>query len=170
MDHETFARCWTQTQPVVANYVSALVPDLHTAEDLLQDIAVVILQSEYDQRHPFTNWALGIARNRILQHGRDNGRRAVEFAPGLTETIAAVSSEKEPDLEERTTAMRHCIEKLGEKAWKLIALRYDQLLSAEEIGKQLGMNGGAVRMALARIRATLQACVQRQLGTPEREP
>ena len=43
-DQELFTRHWTQASRMVADYISALVPNFHEAEDLLQNVAVVLLR------------------------------------------------------------------------------------------------------------------------------
>ena len=62
---ERFMRYWTRAQPVVAGYVSSMTPDVHEADDLLQDTAVVLLRKfgEYDPGRSFVAWALGIAKS-----------------------------------------------------------------------------------------------------------
>ena len=49
-NHEQFTRRWTEAQPIVAGYINAVVPDFQEAEDLLQDVAVILLRkfTEYD--------------------------------------------------------------------------------------------------------------------------
>ena len=67
-NHEQFTRRWTEAQPIVAGYISAVVPDFQEAEDLLQDVAVILLRKfpEYDAQRPFVAWAIGIAKREVL--------------------------------------------------------------------------------------------------------
>src|SRR5436309_247151 len=83
---EQFARLWTESQPVVAAFVLSVIPDFHQAEDVLQQVAVVLVREfdRFDASRPFLPWALGIARNLALQSRRDVARRSKHF---LSETV-----------------------------------------------------------------------------------
>ena len=88
-DQERFTRCWTQAQPAVAGYIGSLVPNFHEAEDLLQNVAVVLLRKypEYDESLPFVAWAMGIARFEILAKQRNFARSRTVFTPELAEQV-----------------------------------------------------------------------------------
>ncbi len=57
-NHEQFTRRWTEAQPIVAGYINAVVPDFQEAEDLLQDVAVILLRQST------------LARSASVRHGR----------------------------------------------------------------------------------------------------
>ena len=65
-DQDRFTRCWTQAQPAIAGYIAALVPDPHAADDVVQEVAVILLRkfAEYDPARPFIAWAMGVAKGR----------------------------------------------------------------------------------------------------------
>ena len=60
---EKLARLWTESQSVVASYIFSLVRDFHLAEDILQQVAVVLVREfeKYDPSRPFLPWTMGIA-------------------------------------------------------------------------------------------------------------
>jgi|SRR5688572_11777929 len=62
---EQFTRLWTEAQPLIAGYINSFEPEFDRAEDLLQDVAVILLRKfpEYDPQRPFVAWAIGIARD-----------------------------------------------------------------------------------------------------------
>jgi DNA-directed RNA polymerase specialized sigma24 family protein len=64
---EQFICLWTIAQPKVANLISAAIPDFQQSQDILQNVALSCLRefSEYDERLPFVEWALLIAKSRI---------------------------------------------------------------------------------------------------------
>ena len=59
---ELLARFWTQHQPTVGAYVLAMIPNFHQSEDVLQQVAVVLVREfdKYDTSRPFLPWALGL--------------------------------------------------------------------------------------------------------------
>jgi DNA-directed RNA polymerase specialized sigma24 family protein len=50
--HEQFTRLWTEAQPIVSAYLNALVPDFQEAEDLSQDVSVILLRKFSNRRRP----------------------------------------------------------------------------------------------------------------------
>ena len=163
--HEDFTRYWTQAQPVVARYVNSIVPDFNQAEDVLQEVAVVLLRrfDEYDPSRPFAAWALGIARNKILALHRARPLSCLGDCPDILEAAASACEELAPEMEARRRALRECVGEVHGRAFKLLSLRYEQSLKPQEIARRLGMAAGAVRVALLRLRDTLQDCVERRL-------
>jgi DNA-directed RNA polymerase specialized sigma24 family protein len=71
-DHsEQFICLWTGAQPKIANLIDEAISDFQQSHDILQNVALSCLRefSEYDERLPFVEWALVIARSRIRQAG-----------------------------------------------------------------------------------------------------
>ena len=164
-DNESFMRYWTQAQPVVAGYVSSMLRDPHEAEDLLQEVAVVLLRKfgEYDPTRSFVAWAMGIAKFEILSSRRSHARSFLTFNAELMDTVADVYDEMSPELESRCGALRKCLRKVKGRAKKIVRLRYEESLKPAAIAEMLSMAAGAVRVQLSRVRASLGACVERAL-------
>ena len=55
---------WAQSQPLIAAFISSLVPDFHDADDILQNVAVVTVRKyeQFDPNRSFVAWAIGIAK------------------------------------------------------------------------------------------------------------
>jgi RNA polymerase sigma-70 factor, ECF subfamily len=163
---ERFTRCWTQAQAAIAGYVSALVPDQHAADDLLQDIAVALMRkfADYDPGRPFIAWAMGIAKMEILTMRRDRARAASRFRAATVGALAEVWQEMLPEFDERRQALGECLKAIAGRNLELVRLRYEEALEPREIATRTGIAAGAVRVALARIRAALQACIERRVA------
>ena len=60
-------REWALAQPAVAAFLTSVVRDFRERDDLLQDVAVAVIESfeSYDESRPFVPWAIGIARHRV---------------------------------------------------------------------------------------------------------
>lgn len=166
---ERFTRHWTQAQPVVAGFVGSMIPDFHQAEDLLQNVAVVLLRKfdEYDPARPFAAWALGIAKNEILSWRRAHARSFLSYHPELLEAVAAAYEEMSPELRLRVSALKHCLQDVEGRAWDVLRLRYEESLQPRDIASKLGLAAGNVRVILSRIRTALQGCVERRLSSQE---
>ncbi|MFM9145237.1 MAG: sigma-70 family RNA polymerase sigma factor, partial [Phycisphaerales bacterium] len=85
---------WRRAQPAVSAFVHALVHDRAERDDVLQDVAVAVLESHhrYDPSRPFLAWALTIARNEVVDSLRRRRRRpallGTDAADALAEAIA----------------------------------------------------------------------------------
>ncbi len=168
-DSERFTREWTRAQPVVSSFIGAVVRDFNSAEDLLQDVAVVLLKrfSEYDPSRSFTGWALGIARLKVLEAKRAP-HDLLAADPQHLETLALAHEELSPEIERSKAALRECLQTIKGRALTLLKLRYDRAIKPQAIAAEMGMNPGAVRVMLTRTRQTLFDCIQKQLASARR--
>jgi RNA polymerase sigma-70 factor (ECF subfamily) len=163
--HEQFTRLWTEAQPILAGYLSAVVPDFQEAEDLLQEVAVVLLRkfSEYDSERPFVGWAIGIAKFEVLMARRRHARNRIFYQEDLLERLGEAYEEMAPELEDRSRALHDCVRTLQGRASELVRLRYKEALTSDAIAVRASMAVVAVRVALSRARAALRDCIERKL-------
>ena len=163
---EDFATLWVESYDRVRAYVRVFVPSLHDSEDVIQETAVAIAKDfdKYDPSRPFLEWAIGIARRRVLQHFRKRGReRRMIFD---TETVALIEQsflELEPRMDAYRAALEDCLKRLPTRSRKLVELRYTSAQRADEIADGLGLTVKSVYTRLSQIRLALRECVQRRL-------
>ncbi len=165
-DHESFMRHWTQAQPIIASYLGAMAKNSHDAEDMLQDVAVILLRKfpEYDPARKFVAWALGIAKMEVLSERRHQVLAAVCRDRLVVERMTDAYVELAPELDVRQDALRLCLESAPDRSRQLLHLRYAESYKPAKIAQTLGMDSGAVRTALSRVRAALQECIERRLA------
>lgn len=157
---------WTQAQPAVSAFVSALVGDRALRDEVLQDVAVAILESfdAYDPGRPFLPWALAIARHEVGNQRRRQGRfpaRLSETAEAALEVAVAEVGEAEHD---RLAFLDACLEELRGRPREVCDLRYRAGMSVDRIARMLGMQPNTVAKALQRVREELRACIERRAG------
>ena len=169
---EQFTRLWTEAQPKLASYLNALVPDFQEAEDLLQDVAVVLLRKfpDYDPQRPFIGWAIGIAKREVLMARRRHARNFLCYQAELLERITEAYEELAPELDDRSRALRECLRLIKGRAGELLRLRYDDALKPLDIARHIGMAVIAVRVMLSRTRSALRECIERKLKTGSAGP
>ena len=70
------ARLWTLAQPAVSAFVGSIVRDFRDRDDVLQEVAVAVIDSfqSYDPSRPFVAWAIGVARNHVRNYLRGQKR------------------------------------------------------------------------------------------------
>ena len=165
MDYEKFTRCWTNAQPIVASYIGSMVPDFQQAEDLLQDVAVVLMKkfSEYDPDRPFMAWAMGVARLEILSKRRSHARSALSFQSEILDNLTSSYVEMAPELETRSMALRNCLQEIKGRQREVMKMRYVEMLKPAEIAERTGTAVIATRTMLSRVRTKLRNCIEYKL-------
>lgn len=160
-------RQWTLAQPIVSAYVTSVVRDFSARDDVLQEIAIAVIDSfrNYDPTRPFVGWALGIAQNQVGLYlrrvRRDRHHFDEEMARSLADSFAEVAAEPSPEL----SFLRDCLSELEGRAKQLCDLRYQHDLKPAAIGQAVGMSANSVAKALQRIREQLRSCIDRKTAS-----
>ena len=164
-DAERFTLLWTKTQPTVAAYIAAVVHDMHRAEDVLHQVALVLVRKfdQYDDQQPFVRWALGVARLEVLKHYKKCSGDKHLFATEVVEQIADAYADSAADLDDRRMALRQCLEEVKGRSREALRLRYINGLKPAAIAAQLSISATATRALLSRVRAALRDCITRQV-------
>ncbi len=158
------ARYWTLAQPAVSAFVAALVHDFRDRDDVLQDIAVAVLESfpSYDPARPFTAWAIGVARNQVRLYLRRRRRDRLVFDEATIACLADAFGDIDADEVRRLDHLRECLTLLASRARGLCQLRYEQDMKPAAIAERVGMTPNSVAKALQRIRDQLRECLERR--------
>jgi RNA polymerase sigma-70 factor (ECF subfamily) len=183
-DAETLARICRRDPRAVADlvhehhlplrgYVAALCADVYAIDDLAQEVFVRALQKldNVADLRDFGRFLRGVARNVVREHVRSTARykeRYIAFVEELhqsSETQAEASWAAEPEV---LSGLDRCVKKLPVRSQEFIRLRYAEEKQADEIGRAFGLSGGAVRIALLRIREAILHCLRATVkGLPE---
>lgn len=157
-------RLWTLAQPTVSAFVASVVRDFQDRDDVLQEIAVAVVQSfeRYDASRSFVGWALGVAQNQVLLYIRRKGRERHVFDTAAVESIAQAFADLPPRENRMLDHLEDCIGLLGPNSKELCALRYEQDLKPAAIAERVGASANTVAKALQRIRERLRACVEQK--------
>jgi RNA polymerase sigma-70 factor (ECF subfamily) len=161
---EQLARLWTESQPVVGAYILSLLPDFHQAEDVLQQVAVLLVREfdKYDQARPFLPWALGIARNLALKSRRDVARSSEHLlSAGLIDQIQEAFQEPSDAWGAVRKALQACLRKQPQKVLELLRWRYAYDLKPAEVAVKMGITSATVRVMLHRAREVLRRCIKK---------
>jgi RNA polymerase sigma-70 factor (ECF subfamily) len=154
-------------RPKLLAYLLHLVRDPHDAEDLLQELSVIVLEKPEMLTRAGDVFAYLRGTARHLAAGRHGDRvRSSEALRRWTEWAwesDADDGSTEADPAGQITALRHCRQGLQENARRLVTLRYDRGLDMKSIAEDLGSSIGAVKVALLRVRLALARCVQAKL-------
>ncbi len=160
-------RLWTQAQPKVSAFVTAVVRDFSDRDDLLQDIAVAVFESfdTYDPERPFLQWAMGVARNQFRTYLRRRQKEQAIFDSDTVKAIEAAFAQLPKREAIELDFLKACLEKLDGKGRQLCEMRYQKDLKPAAISEALQLPGTAVRKALQRIREQLRSCIELKAST-----
>jgi RNA polymerase sigma-70 factor (ECF subfamily) len=163
---EELARLWSEAELAVQAYVCAAIRGFQDAEDVVQQVAVTAARrfDEYDPARPFVAWALWLAKARVIDFYRSQGRRRLVFSEVLLDQVAESLVRRQSGDAARAAALETCIGKLPEKSRRLMTMRYAEDASMEAIAAAIQSTAGAVRVMLFRIRGLLADCVRAELA------
>jgi RNA polymerase sigma-70 factor (ECF subfamily) len=159
-------------QAEVHRYMRYLGLDAATAEDLAQDVFVIIfergLPPSITSATEEAAWLRGIARNLFLQWCRKRGReRTTGSDPNALDGAERVWSGeflRDGDGFDYLEALRQCRDRLNERQLKALDYRYGKGLSHREMSTAFGISAPGVKMLLRRVRAVLAKCIGKRLG------
>jgi RNA polymerase sigma-70 factor (ECF subfamily) len=168
-ESEEIAVFWTRAYPAVSAFISSMVPKFEDADDILQQVAVAIVQDydRYDKERSFVAWAIGIARNKILMYRRKKAHERSVLDAEAMNTVAEVYEHDSGEFDDMRRALRTCIKKARVRWQKILEMRYSRGLSTTRIAEQLGMTQNAIFITLHRIRLALRDCIMREISSKE---
>ncbi|MGN6368284.1 MAG: sigma-70 family RNA polymerase sigma factor [Phycisphaerae bacterium] len=166
---QELARQWTAAQPGVSIFISSVIPDVHDAQDVLQDVAAAIFSYDIEKQgvpNSFRAWAMGIARHKAIDFYRRKsarGRAKLMDAETIDHLVRA-NEEIADEIDDRREALHQCMGQMPPKARQLLDMRYKSNLSPGEIATRSNTGESAVKMALFRLRNALRECIERRLA------
>ena len=151
---EALAELYDEVFEEVYRFVSGREADRDQAEDLVQDIFLNLYRAlpSYDVTRPLRPWVMTIARNKLRDRWRRQGRRGRTV--DVEELTEPVSSEATPALllerQELAAELDRAVSLLPEGTRSVVDLRLREGLSFDEIGEALQSSTVAVRKRYSR--------------------
>jgi RNA polymerase sigma-70 factor (ECF subfamily) len=170
--HSRFIELLTTHQSRIFSFLYAHVLNLADAEDLFQQVAMV-LWGKFDQFQPGTDfgaWAIRVADLTIKNFLRGKRRSKVLFSDEVMQRIVeyqtAVPVEQ---VAARSEALQGCLERLPESDRSLVDQCYGSEAKIKDIADALGRSAGAIYTSLCRIRQALLNCIERTLAAETKQ-
>jgi RNA polymerase sigma-70 factor (ECF subfamily) len=153
-------------------YIMTLLPHRADAEDLLQQVSLIMWEKFDPQAPPedFAAWGSRIAYFKIRDYRRTLRRSRVIFSDAMLDRVAQSLADRalELRLDERHEAMVRCLEKLHRRDRELLSERFKDGATARSAAERVGLSVDAFYKALARIRRLLDDCVTRTMASEGR--
>lgn len=152
-------------QSRVKAYILSLQPNFSEAEDILQDVFLVLTRKakDFQEGSNFMAWVVTIARFKVLEALRHRRAGELVLSEETVEILAADWPAEEGENEARFAALRVCLERLAPRSQEVIRLRYFGERGPGEIARLLGWSPNSVNVALSKARQFMHDCVARRL-------
>ncbi|WP_437185330.1 sigma-70 family RNA polymerase sigma factor [Planctomicrobium sp. SH668] len=163
--HKTFLRLFTANEAAIRAYVRRLVPLRSDADDIMQDVAVVLWEKfdEFRLDCEFRVWAFQIAKFKVLSWIRDQRRGRVVLANDVVELIAKDGQQFDQQLQQKRDALGICFEKIPSHDREILSRAYQPDAVIQQVAIESGRTVSGFYQWLYRMRLLLQECVQREL-------
>jgi RNA polymerase sigma-70 factor (ECF subfamily) len=146
-------------------FIASLCGDLVLAEDILQEVFLVVTQKadSFVIGSDFCAWARAIARLKTMEHlrVRQRDRRMLN-----ADALAALESSSPTldDWHQQREAMHRCLELLSPGQRQLAQMAYGEGLSPQQIAERKTQGAHVVYVMLSKMRRALRECVMRRMG------
>jgi RNA polymerase sigma-70 factor, ECF subfamily len=161
-DHEVFMHYFARVHERLLIYIFSLVPNLADAEDIFQQVSLVLWRkfNEFQPGTDFLAWAAKIAYFKVQNFRRVASRdKLVFFDEQLMENLA---TEELADIAletERQSFLSECLKKLNRPHRELIEQVYGGKQTIQGLAAQLGRSPKTLYNRLNHIRRLLYECI-----------
>jgi RNA polymerase sigma-70 factor (ECF subfamily) len=161
MDADRAIALFMRERDGVLAYVRAILGMSAPAEDVIQDLAVIVLHKHADipGEVGFSGWIRRAARFEALNRWRAL-RRDLPLDEAALDALDRAWEEADED--PRVDLLRQCLAGLGPKARQLLDLRYRDGFSGEELAQRIGKPLNTIYVTLTRLHSRLSECVKRR--------
>lgn len=155
-----FEEIYENYRDKIFKFIYYKVSDAELAEDLTNDVFVSVYKNlhTYDANKSFiSTWLYAISYNRLKNYYKSH--KAVEYSIEymLEMNIAPRSELQDPlEQEELRLMLKNAMQELPERSRKIILMKYYLDMTSGEIGRNLNISPGNVRIILKRSLNTLK--------------
>lgn len=150
-------------------YVLSMVPNQQDAQDLLQDVFLIVSKKAdtWAEGTNFFAWACAIVRYEVLHYVRAGKKRIMPLDDDVLEMLYLYDNSSS-NLDTRIDRLTECLRRLSPRSRELIMMRYHASHLPEAIATELKRSVNSVRVALTRIKRTLRECIEQSIAAEER--
>lgn len=158
-----FIQLLMSSQMRIYAFILGLVRNYQDADDLLQETVHTMWQ-KYDECRPiddFIAWANQIAYYKILDFRKKQKTNShIQIQNDLFEKLLPIIQENNSQADDRIEKLKKCLQKLGEREYKLIELRYYQNFKPQQIASELGLSILNIYKSMSRVHGRLLHCIE----------
>ncbi len=150
-------------KPLLVGYARAIVGNRATAEDLFQDLLILVMRkhAEIPNHEALPGWSRRALRFLALKALEKRARERPAMDAELVDLIDATCSDSAPSRSEGyLEALTACRDRLPERSRRLLAMRYEEEISGQEMAERLGRPVNTVYVTLTRLHRLLEDCIR----------
>ena len=169
--HEAFAELVRVYQHDVRAVVCRQLGRGPAADDIAQDVFVHAFRNiaTFRGQGSIRSWLLGITRNLIVSHFRQQARHSSITLADLVDRLQIAECDDDAidmDLQmQQLDVLRGCVKQLSDDQRRMVEAFYFENLPAAVIARQMERKPGTIRMSLLRIRDVLRRCVEQKTSS-----
>ena len=162
---EQFVQLFAANHRRLFAYIMVLVHDRNTAEEIFQEMSLVLWREFHHYRSDgdFVRWANAMSFNQVRKWRRNRKRDQLIFGETLFDDIAKSRDALEAEMDPRRSALAQCMKQLSDRDRQIIDLYYGSKTTADIVANQLGKSVHTIYKALKTIRKALLNCIDRRL-------
>lgn len=160
---EEFVALLAQHDRSLTLYVISLCPNVNEADDILQDVKMVLWQkfNHFEKGTSFIAWARKIAFFKVLSYRKKKSKAPYLADESILMEISDDAENRQQVWHNRGLALDNCVGKMKEEQREILQMRYKDQLGIEAISEKLGRTQQAVYRQLSRLRQQLLECVRK---------
>jgi RNA polymerase sigma-70 factor (ECF subfamily) len=150
-------------QDRIYSYIVALVPNRADADDLFQEVGLVLWRKfeEFTPGTQFQAWACRIALNKVMNHRKRMSRSPLKFCDEFIDVVAREHVAKSDLWEDRNRALIGCLQRLADDDRLLLRRCYQPDTTVLEVANELQKKADTLYKRLSRLRKRLLSCIAR---------
>ena len=163
--HGEFTELIRQHHGRLVGYVFAMVRDFDDTQDIVQQTCLTLWE-KFDTFETGTNfgaWACEVARMKVLNFLRTQGRQRLLFGEEFIAELAAIEASLGDQAYRRREALSACVEKLPEKQRNLLWRCYGGKETIKQVAEDLRRTTDGIYGSLRNIRRKLMECIEQTL-------
>jgi RNA polymerase sigma-70 factor (ECF subfamily) len=163
MDQDAAVDGLLAEKPLLVGYARAIVGNRVAAEDIFQDLLILVMRkhAEIPDRAALSGWSRRALRFLSLKAVEKRARERPAMDAELVDLIDATCAEQGPSRTEGyLEALAQCLDRLPERSRRLLAMRYEEEISGQEMAERLGRPINTVYVTLTRLHRVLEECIR----------
>ena len=171
-DTAAFEVLYTRHKGALYQYIINSCESESTAGELFQDIWLKVINSRnyYEPQSPFAAWLYKIARNRLIDHYRQKGRKpgTDSIDEETTDNVVSLatqslSPEQIASLSERHDVLQSTLYELPDEQREAVLLRHVAGMTTTEISDVMGVGKETVKSRLRYAVVKLRSLLEKRL-------
>jgi len=169
--YKDFLQLIVEHKSRIFGYILTLVPNRASAEDLLQEV-ILVMWEKFGQFEPGTNfwsWSCKIAYYKVLKYRTSHSNSLVLFSDEVFSSLAehyeqpTCISDKDQD-NDKVGALETCLKRLSKRDSQIIQFRYLEKLPITTMAKNFGWSSSMMYKLMAKIHYVLKECIEKKIN------